>query len=132
MPSSPSFFDAQLDHHIEMTFAPLCENLGLEEVLQLMGEVYEHAQKAQQALKTNEFLDVKTAWRIAKVLNQLLTQYDSFPETQQKLIVGAARYFVHEQDLEPDTASILGFDDDVQVVNYVLDCIGQPELKVEL
>ena len=35
-------------------------------------------------------------------------------------------------DAEPDTLSLLGFDDDVAVLNYVLDQVGATELKISL
>ena len=43
----------------------------------------------------------------------------------------AARYFVRELDVDPDTTSLLGLEDDAAVINFVLDAIGQPELKVQ-
>ena len=132
MSSSQSLFDDHLDPQLDGEFVSLCESLSVEENAQLKVEVNIHVEKVQQSLNRNEFLDVQIAKDIAQVLNKLLELYPKFQESHQKLIVGAARYFVSEYDLEPDTSSILGFDDDVRVLNFVLKYRGLSELQVEI
>lgn len=39
---------------------------------------------------------------------------------------------IEANDVDPDTGSLLGFDDDVIVLNFVLDKIGRSDLRVEL
>jgi len=128
----PNLFGRDLDPRLERHFAPLCIELDNLAAMELRQEIINHVEDFHKALKYNEFLDIDTAIRIAKVLINLLDNYDSYPKSHQKLIVGAARYFVSPHDADPDTTSLLGLDDDAAVLNYVLDTIGKPELKIEL
>lgn len=121
-----------LDPRLDRVFAPMCTALSPAESADLKHAVSVHVEKIRAALTTNEFLDVTTAEWIAGVLTELLTGYAEQPEAHRALIVGAARYFVQARDAEPDLASLLGFDDDAQVLNFVLDSIGRADLKVDL
>ena len=119
-----------LSPKLSLVFVPLCETVGSDKVLPLQQTVQSHLQYVQIALHQNEFLDIDLASAIATALLALLAEYNRYASDQQALIVGAARYFIAEDDIEPDTSSILGFDDDTRVLNYVLDVIGRPDLKV--
>ena len=121
-----------LDPRLEGYFRPLCTPTNDQELSDLKTEITNHVEEIKLALKHNEFLDIDTAERLANTLLILLDEYNQYPEQQQTLIAGAARYFVHPLDADPDTGSVLGLDDDTAVLNYVLDTIGKPELKVEL
>ena len=79
----------------------------------------------------NEFLDIKTAKQVVGVINELLDQFEGFDDKDKALIFGAVQYFVQNRDMQSDT-TVLGLDDDVLVLNYVLDEIGRSELKVKL
>ncbi|MFQ5434135.1 MAG: hypothetical protein ACE5FD_04595, partial [Anaerolineae bacterium] len=79
-----------------------------------------------------EFLDIDTAKRLAAVLITLLDEYSTFSPSHRALIIGAVRYFLQDRDAEPDTTSLLGFDDDTIVLNHVLAAIGLSERKVDL
>jgi uncharacterized membrane protein YkvA (DUF1232 family) len=116
---------------IERAFDPLCGALAPSELDQLRAETEEHVQAIRQAWRRNEFLDVAMAERLGTVLAALLDAYHTYPESHQVLIAGAARYFVREHDADPDTTSLLGLEDDVAVIHFVLDAIGNPELKVQ-
>lgn len=80
----------------------------------------------------NEFLDVTLARQIAKRLHQLLDNYGHYSNEHQSLLVGTVRYFIKDDDAEHDMHSVLGLDDDVVVLNYLLDTLGRPELKISL
>ena len=69
---------------------------------------------------------------MAAILDELLDNYASCAEPQRRLIVGAARYFAQSEDVEADTASVMGFDDDMEVLNYVLLAIGRADLSAGL
>ncbi len=125
-------FDHSLDPRLDRVFAPMCTALSPAEAADLRRAVSAHVERIRSALTTNEFLDVATAERIADVLTGLLDNYARRTELHRALIVGAARYFVQARDVEPDFTSLLGFDDDVQVLNFVLDSIGRADLRVEL
>ena len=122
----------RLDPRLDGYFRPLCTPINNQELTELKSEITNHVDEIKQALQHNEFLDIDTAERLANTLLTLLEQIDQYPEQQQILIAGAARYFVHPLDADPDTGSVLGLDDDTAVLNYVLDTVGKPELKVEL
>jgi uncharacterized membrane protein YkvA (DUF1232 family) len=87
---------------------------------------------ARAAMRQNEFIDIVLAEAIARTLDQLLKESGNYPENHRRLIIGAAHYFIQNQDAQGDISSILGFDDDVAVLNYVLKEIGRDDLKVDL
>ena len=122
----------ELEPGLEAHFRPLCGLLTDEELTALSIEIVDHVDEIRRALRHNEFLDVDTAERLASVLQLLLGEYDQFGASEKELIAGAARYFVHSHDADPDTGSVLGLDDDTAVLNYVVEAIGRPELRVEL
>ena len=95
-------------------------------------DIKEHVNRLEAALSYNEFLDIGAARKIAGVLDNLFSNYEDFPSEHRSLIVGAARYFIQDLDVDPDSTSVLGLDDDVQVLNYVLDQIGRSDLRVAL
>ena len=125
--SQPNLWGSgRLDPRLEGYFRPLCTPLKEQGLSELKAEISDHVEEIKQALKHNEFLDIDTAERLANTLLILLNEYNQYPEQQQTLIAGAARYFVHPLDADPDTGSVLGLDDDTAVLNYVLDTIGKP------
>jgi uncharacterized membrane protein YkvA (DUF1232 family) len=130
--TNPSLFGTQLEPHLDRVFAPLCATLPQREVSDLQHAVTQHVGAIRTAMSRNEFLDIDTAERIAGVLIGLLKNHDRYEAAQRSLIVGAARYFIEANDADPDTGSLLGFDDDVIVLNFVLDRIGRSDLRVEL
>ncbi len=130
-PSLPTF-GRQLEPRIDHVFAPLCIALPQGQLSQLRERVHLHVQETRQALARNEFLDIEMVERAADILDTLLDRYKTYSEPHRALIVGAARYFTEMDDADPDTKSLLGFDDDVAVLNFVLDTIGMGALKIEL
>jgi uncharacterized membrane protein YkvA (DUF1232 family) len=129
---NPGLFGPQLEPQLDRVFAPLCAALPHGEVSDLQRAVTQHVGAIRTAMSRNEFLDIDTAERIADVLIGLLKNHGRYEAAQRPLIVGAARYFIEAHDVEPDARSLLGFDDDVAVLNFVLDRIGRPDLRVEL
>jgi hypothetical protein len=116
---------------IERVFRPLCEDLAPVNLPLLQTGVQAYLTQIAGALRSNEFIDAALAQAIGAVLLRLLGDYDSFAPEEQLLIVGAARYFIDPHDTEPDTESVLGFEDDLEVLNYVLDAIDHTHLKIE-
>lgn len=121
-----------LDPKLDQTFVRLCETYSTDQLQILADQVREHLKLTHAALGRNEFLDVATADQIAKVLLHLLDQYNQIPEAKRSLVVGASRYFVESKDLQSDLESVLGFDDDVAVLNYVLVEINRKDLRIDL
>ena len=127
-----SYLGNDLPPNIDSVFRENCKEYETDQIVNLKEEVKTHLLKMEHALSRNEFLDINTARKIARILAVLLKDYDQFPTELKALVVGATIYFIQDQDIEPDTSSILGLDDDVQVINYVLDKIGRSELKVSI
>ena len=127
-----SLFEQRLEYRVNSVFGPLCAAIPPGQIAKLKDQVRLHVDRVRQALRHNEFLDLKTAEQIVGILLKLLDEYEDYPQEQQALIVGAACYFAQMDDADPDTASVLGFDDDVTVLNYVLDQIGLSEQRLEL
>ena len=124
----PTLFNDGLPPEIQVRFDNFClspEDINLSH---LAAQVRSHVDQIRQALEDNEFLDVKIAEQIASVVMELISTIEDYPQGEQKLIVGAAKYFVLEEDHWPDTKNLLGFDDDIKVLNYVLGRIGRPAL----
>jgi uncharacterized membrane protein YkvA (DUF1232 family) len=125
-------FSHILDPEVDRNFWLLCEAVSIDALPELLEAVHQHALQVRQALKTNEFLDVALAEKIAETLAKLLGDIENYPPNQKRLVVGAARYFVKSHDAQADLVSLLGFDDDVAVLNYVLVELGQSELRISL
>jgi len=132
MPQPLPLFPDLLDPNLEKIFAPLCEDVSPDGVAELLIQIAAHVQNVREALRQNEFIDNALVENIAQILSQLIRELANYPENKRRLIVGAARYFLRSQDAQADFSSILGFDDDAAVLNYVLKEISRSDLKVEL
>ncbi len=132
MPQPTPMFSNLLNPNLDKAFVPLCDALPVETLPELRQQVQEHVGHVRLTLHHNEFLDVTTAEKIAETLCRLFDQYPSYPTFKQRLIVGAARYFVYSHNSQPDLESLLGFDDDVAVLNFVLVELGEQALRLDL
>lgn len=133
-PNQPGLprLDSSLPPDLERIFAPLCADLDAGQVQDLATQVRAYPGEIRQALAYNEFLDIESAEKIAAVLGELLSDYPALSPEGRQLVTGAGRYFIRGQDAHADLGSLLGFDDDVSVLNYVLTQIGWPERSVKL
>lgn len=111
-------------------FEALCGPVTAEERAALRAAVQGHLLQLAQAARGNELLPVDLAEALASGLDRLLGQLDGLPAEARALVVGAARYFVSEEDVIPDTGDVLGLDDDVAVFNAVARRIGRAELVI--
>lgn len=118
--------------YIQQQLLPLCEALPETAVSTLTTKIDEYLLAIQAALQQNEFMDIQLAQDIAERLHLVLQDYGRYPADQQALIVGAARYFIKNDDAEHDLYSVLGLDDDAAVLNHLLDTLNRPELKIRL
>ena len=81
-----------------------------------------------QAQRT-EFFDLETAQRAATLCHKLLAALPAEPnENQHRLTQLAINYFVLAEDAEDDNHSLIGFDDDLQVVIAVIEELGLDQL----
>ena len=98
----------------------------LKPVHELFTEVkaYENA-LAQRAEWRDTDVDPALARALVEASSRLLgTLNDDTPETTRRMVQAAVRYFVIEDDADSDLDSILGLDDDAEVMNAVLVKLG--------
>jgi uncharacterized membrane protein YkvA (DUF1232 family) len=132
MPQPLPLFPNFLDPRIDCIFRSLCEEITPSQITDLNKQINAHLQRVRDALGQNEFIDLRLAEQIVITLDRLISDFAQYPESKHKLIAGAARYFIYERDAQRDFESILGFDDDVAVLNYVLKELGRDDLRIEL
>lgn len=78
-----------------------------------------------------KLLDLGLAERLAVSAGALLDHTQGTEGELARLVQAAVRYFVLEEEDEEITG-VLGFDDDVQVMNAVCRAAGRPDLVIEL
>lgn len=96
----------------------------------LRAAVQRHLHDLRQAARRDELLPVDLAEALAGHLDTLLVGLDALPPDAHPLVVGAARYFVSDNDAIPDRQGVLGLDDDVAVFNAVARRIGRDDLQI--
>lgn len=94
--------------------------------------VNEYVDFAKQSLSHNEFIDIKSAERLAETSHFLISKLDSFNKEQKSLAVASIYYFVESDDDEHDFDSMFGFEDDIEVMNRVLEKLDLYEKKIEI
>lgn len=70
------------------------------------------------------------ATAIASSCCALLDAWEQAPEPDQRAIQAACLYYVHLDDEEDDFSSVVGFDDDAEVLNHVANRLGRADLFV--
>jgi hypothetical protein len=117
-------FKIGLTPDLQSQFESLCCLPSETDLPLLKKQITAHIKKIHLALESNEFLNINIAKQAANILIELLDNIGNYSEVNQRLLVGAAKYFVLEEDQEPDTKSPLGLDDDIKVLNHVLGKLG--------
>lgn len=98
-----------------------------EDAVALQERVNKYLAHVRAESKHLEFLDLATAEEVARSCEQLILRLDSKATSAERLIVQAAvEYFVLADDVEDDTASVIGFDDDLLVVRATAEALGWP------
>lgn len=110
--------------HVIPTFQQLCQALAPSDIGDVRAAVEQHVLDLQSAKAEVLHVNLKLGREIGEVLTGLLDQYESFDEKQRALVIGAAAYFVHQDDPQGDTTFGTGLNDDAKVVNYVLNQLG--------
>ena len=82
-----------LEPAIERVFGPLCLLPTPALLTELPTSIQAHLAHVEAELRRNEFLDIESARKIADLLLLLLDAIEEYSVEQQRLIVGAARYF---------------------------------------
>jgi len=90
-----------------------------------------HLVALREAEEAEELLDGRLGKALAEASEQLLYRFsDEDSEDARLLIQAAIRYFVLNEDAEGDMDSLVGFDDDAQVFNVVVETLGHEDLAV--
>ncbi len=127
--SAPAIDLDELLHPEEQSrFRRLCLETSSAELAELAGVVQLHVDQVRDV--ADHRADVETADRIASVLIKVLTGTKGFAPDERALLRGAVEYFLLTEDADGDLTDVLGFDDDVRVVNSVLDRIEQSEHRI--
>lgn len=113
-------------------FREVARDADSTELADLRDAVRAHLAEFHEAAEANELLPVDIAEALAAALQQLLDAAPSMTPSNRALAIGAARYFVSDQDATPDLEGVLGLDDDLIVFNWVVCQIGRPDLVLDL
>ncbi|MBW2528935.1 MAG: hypothetical protein JRI23_32465 [Deltaproteobacteria bacterium] len=116
---------------------PIWRRLCAEEpvpVHELFSEVQRYEQTLDQRADWDESkVDATLARDLVQASNRLLgTLTSSSPETTRRLVQAAVRYFLIDEDADADLDSILGLDDDAEVLNAVLRHLGHADWQVAI
>jgi uncharacterized membrane protein YkvA (DUF1232 family) len=122
--------DELLNPDERLRFRRLCMATSSTDLAELVGVVRMHLDRVIEL--ADHRTDVDTAEQIASRLEQLLTSHSGFAPDERALIRGAVEYFLLSDDADGDIENVVGFDDDVRVLNSVLDHVGRADLRVEL
>jgi hypothetical protein len=88
---------------------------------ELLGqEVDGYLAELKDELSRNEFLDLPLAKQIAANCHRLIARSGELSSADYQLVVGAVGYFLDADDEAHDLLSPVGFDDDEEVVTWVL------------
>ena len=102
-------------------------------VHELFGQVKDYQKSIHQRSSDDEGVDPALAENLIRASMRLLgTLNDATPEATRQVIQAAVRYFVIEDDADSDLDSILGLDDDAEVVNAVLRHLGHDDWVVDV
>jgi hypothetical protein len=108
-------------------------NEDLLPVHELFAEVRSYQQAIAKRGWRDDDVDPKLANALAEASLRLLgTLGEHSPESRRRAVQAAVRYFVIEDDADRDLDSILGLDDDAEVLNAVLTHLGHHDWLVEV
>lgn len=89
-----------------------------------------HRQRAEDIAENDPFVDVDRARRVADSCLALLDALPTLPDDARAWVRAACLYFADPDDEEDDFDSVVGFDDDAEVVNHVAARVGLSRLSV--
>lgn len=101
-----------------------CVSKDLRSATVLRMEVDEYVTELRDRRAQDAFLDLSTAERVAIGCHGLLARLgDVGSEAEHGAVQAAVAYFILEDDAEEDS-SVIGFDDDLQVVDATFHALG--------
>lgn len=113
-----------LSGEVQSIFEGLAEDVSDAELLGLVAMLDSYLGNIRAALGSNEFINVELGQKIWQRCHDLVSHYADLDSEGRAAVVGAVRYFVESEDAEDDLDSVIGLDDDAEVVNYVIQQTG--------
>ncbi|MCH9686985.1 MAG: hypothetical protein K0V04_36455 [Deltaproteobacteria bacterium] len=97
----------------------------------LRAELAEYTAKIAAKEPRNEMLDASVGKGLSQACSAMLDMVEAgADEATRRLVQAAVRYFVVEDDVEPDLDSLWGLDDDAAVCNAIARHLGRDDLVV--
>ena len=121
--------DELLHPEEQLRFRRLCMATSSSDLPELVGVVRLHLDRVIEL--ADHRTDVEMAERIASCFEQLLLSASGFAPDERALIRGAVEYFLLSDDADGDIENVVGFDDDVRVLNSVLKRVERPDLIID-
>lgn len=103
---------------IAPTFRRLCAREPLPAEA-LEAAVARHLEDIRAAAVESPFVDGETAEEVAELCRALLPRMPLLDRERRAMVQAACLYFAEARDGEHDLHSVIGFDDDLDVVRYV-------------
>ena len=103
-----------------------CITEDLRKIAELRREMDDYVDGLREQAESDAFLDLETALCVWRGCVRLLDALENSPSTDAHAAVQAATdYFILEDDAESDD-SVIGFDDDLLVVEETFRLLGWP------
>lgn len=119
---------AQVPASIADRLRPLLEERPVPEAV-LRSELRSYLGGVVRRAREQPLLDLPMARDLADRCGALLDGLAAdAPELHRRLVQAALRYFILDDDVESDTGSMTGFDDDAIVVDVVARAVGREDL----
>lgn len=115
---------ARLPASVEILFRKMMREprRSKEELRRLVAS---HLVKLETLARDSDYLDVALATEVSNRCHRLIDSIGSpVPEDHRRLVQAAVLYFVLDEDVEGDSTSLIGLDDDRLVVDTVCDELG--------
>lgn len=98
----------------------------------LLQEAYRHLSEAEITHSLTGKVNVDVARAIVRVFEAVCADWSSIPKTARPWCKAMMAYFCSTNDLEKDFSSLVGFDDDVEIINACLKFAGRKDLCINL
>jgi hypothetical protein len=132
-PSLPNLED--ILHDVPVEYRDRFEGLlgqSLQELDDLRAEVESYLETVRRVGPLVALIDVGEAEQLGEATVALMNHLEpGQPALFRQLVQSAVHYFVREEEDEEITG-VLGFDDDIQVVNAVCRALGRHDLVIPL
>ncbi|MBW2524060.1 MAG: hypothetical protein JRI23_07790 [Deltaproteobacteria bacterium] len=102
-------------------------------ISELQSELRRYQQSLARSAQWSDEVDPVLARSLGNACVKLLsTVTDETEPAARQAIQAAVRYFILEDDAESDLDSVIGLDDDAEVLNAVLAYLGRSDLTVQV